>query len=214
MKTVRGRFRQLAAEFLKIPSADRRRAFCGAGVSPVRRQIRPHRRCRPTPVLFAVCASLWIATCATGPVRERLAADESIPGIRRVRVPFNRPDLWPDGDWQPIPLAELERQLDRAAAGRSRPRPFIERAEYSATLVNGQWQDARADWQIARPDAFQSLLVLGQMNLNVSHLAWSAAESNATPSKARTVPALWATTPDGRTGIIVDRREGRLVGEW
>jgi hypothetical protein len=144
----------------------------------------------------------------------RLSADEPIPGIRRVLVPFNRPDQWPNGDWQPIPLADFERQLDRVAAGRSRPRPYIERADYSATLVDGEWHDARVEWRTARPDTFQSLLTLGQMNLNISQLAWSASEPNATPSKAVSVAALWGTTPEGTTGIVLDRRQGRLVGEW
>ncbi|HMC10127.1 MAG TPA: hypothetical protein VKH44_02510, partial [Pirellulaceae bacterium] len=141
-----------------------------------------------------------------------LAADDSLPAIRRVFVPVDRPDLWPQGNWQPIPLEELERQLDRAAAGRRRPRPFIERADYSATLVAGEWREARVEWQTIRPDSSFSLLTVGRMNLNVSQLAWSNSDSTTPPPDA--APVLWGTIPDGTTAIVVDRRAGRLVGDW
>ncbi len=124
-------------------------------------------------------------------------------------VPADRPDQWPNGDWQPIPLAELERQLDTAAIGRRRPRPFIERAEYRATLVHDELRHARVEWHARRPDSLLSLMSAGEMNLNVSKLIWSD-----TDSKAPMIPALWGTTPEGTTGIVVDRRQGLLVGEW
>ena len=164
---------------------------------------------RLIPLFFAVCIALWIAPRVTGYGAALLAADESLPGIRRVFVPADRPDQWPNGDWQPIPLGELERLLDTAAIGRRRPRPFIERADYRATLVDDEMRDAQVEWHVRRPDAFLSLLSTDDMNLNVSQLLWSNPDSKTTP-----IPALWGTTPDGTTGIVVDRRQGRLVGEW
>ena len=94
------------------------------------------------------------------------------PEIRRVFVPADRPDLWPNGDWQPMPLPELERQLEWAAAGWRRPRPFIERADYSATFVDGELRAAQVEWHVRRPDPFWRTLAVGRMNLNLSKLAW------------------------------------------
>jgi hypothetical protein len=159
--------------------------------------------------VFAVCFAFWSAPSVSGNGAPLLAADESAPEIRRVFVPADRPDLWPTGDWQPIPLGELERLLDTAAVERRRPLPFIERAEYQATLVDDELRDARVEWHSRRPDSISSLLKAGEMNLNVSHLAWFEPDSKTIP-----VPALWGTTPDGATVIVVDRRQGRLVGEW
>ncbi|HEY2250156.1 MAG TPA: hypothetical protein VGH74_03805, partial [Planctomycetaceae bacterium] len=180
---------------------------------------------RPTlpRILFAFCFALWLAPRVPAQSQALLAADDSLPGIRRVYVPADRPDLWPKGDWQPIPLTELERQLEWAGARLSRPGPCIQRADYSATLVDGELRDGGVEWQIHRPDPFGRMLSVGRMNLNVSKLAWSEpastpADSKSTKQSALTrevpVPALWGTTPGGTTAIVVDRRQGRLVGDW
>ncbi len=181
---------------------------------PAMRTLGRRGKCRLNSILFAVCLVIWPMFGFPGPGVGRLAADDSFPEIRRVFVPADLPDQWPNGDWQPIPLQELERQLEQAAAVRRRPAPFIERADFSATYINGELKDTRADWHTVRPDPLLNLLAVGQMNLNFSRLDWSDPDLNALPSKATSVPALWGTTPEGTTGIVVDQRHGRLVGEW
>jgi hypothetical protein len=157
---------------------------------------------------------LGLVTCVPEMGVGLIAADESLPGIRRIKVPADRPDQWPKGSWQPIPLGELQRQLDRAAAQRGRPSPFIERADYSATLADGELQGAHLRWHTVRPDSFLSLLTVGAMNLNVSQLIWSDSESKAGPFTVTPISAVWGTTPEGTTGIVVDRKTGRLAGQW
>src|SRR5579872_1361272 len=86
-----------------------------------------------------------------------------LPAIRRVFVPIDQPDRWPKGDWQPIERAEWERRMDAARnAMRERPVTFVERAEYSATLVDGELKRGRLDWHVRRPDPGSSLLSLGR----------------------------------------------------
>ncbi|MGE5193898.1 MAG: hypothetical protein ACM3U2_15500 [Deltaproteobacteria bacterium] len=149
-------------------------------------------------------------TAALAPAQGGLPEGTTPPVIRRVFVPIDREQVWPAGDWQPVALAELERQLDAArAAVRARPRTFLERAEYSATLVGSELRDARLEWFVRKPDSAVSALPLGRFNLNVSRLVWSAAESGG-----RTLPALWGTDPRGTATLIVNRRHGRLSGDW
>src|SRR5262249_23488860 len=62
---------------------------------------------------------------------------------------------------------------------------------------------------VRRPDPTVSALSVGRLNLNVSKLSWAAAGPTGRP-----VPALWGTTPEGSTAIIVDRSSGRLDGAW
>jgi hypothetical protein len=159
-------------------------------------------------IVFAACVAGWIANGVPRQGARLLHAADVLPGVRRLKVPADRPDLWPNRDWQPMPLVELQQQLGRVAAAKGRPRPYIDRADYWATFVEGELHDAQAEWYARRPDPHLNWLPIGQANLNVSRLAWSDPESKSD------VPALWGTTPDGTTGIVVDRRQGRLHCEW
>jgi hypothetical protein len=156
----------------------------------------------------AIAVALLAATAA--PAQEGTEAHDPLPIVRRIFVPADREQLWPSGKWQPVAPADLERQLEAArVADRGRPAGCLERAEYSATVVDSELRDARLEWTVRRPDPTVSSLSAGQLNLNVSKLSWAAAGHAGRP-----VPALWGTTPEGSTVIVVDRSSGRLVGAW
>ncbi len=136
-------------------------------------------------------------------------AKDDFPHIRRIKVPVNQDEFWPPGDWQPVLRSEFEEQLDAArAARRARPAAFIERAEYSATLVDAELKEARLEWTVRRPDARLGLLSLGRLNLNVSDLGWSDVESGKPPAAA-----LWGAGPAGPV-VVVNRPSGQLVADW
>jgi hypothetical protein len=167
---------------------------------------------RPTSVwppalrLPVIAAGLLAATIA--PAREGPESRE-LPIVRRILVPADRENVWPAGNWQPVALADFERLHDAArAADRGRPGAYLERAAYSAKLVDYELRDARLEWTVRRPHPGVNVLSASRLNLNISQLDW-AADSAEPP-----VRALWGTTPEGSTAIIVDRSFGRLVGTW
>ena len=140
---------------------------------------------------------------------EPLLANSPHPEIRRIFVPADRPGLWPPGDWQPIPLADLQRQIDAAGATRMRPAPYIDHAEYTARFVEGELRDGRFAWSIRRPGSADTLLRLGELNLNVAGLAWSDL-ANQEQREA----VVCGNLPQGPAALLVDRPESRLEGRW
>jgi len=160
--------------------------------------------------LLAVGGALWAAVSAPAGDDPASAADDELPVIRRIYVPVDRTKVWPAGDWQPLPVSELEQALEAArAARRERPPAFLERAEYSATLIDSELKEARLEWIVRRPDPKLSLLSVGRLNLNVSQLAWSEAGSKQPPTAA-----LWGAGPSGSSVIVVNRPRGRLIANW
>src|SRR5262245_56325083 len=107
----------------------------------------PRRECgRPPAFRFPVIAVALLAAAAA-PAQEGTVAREPLPIVRRIFVPADREQLWPSGDWQPVALADFERQLEAARiADRGRPAGYLERAEYWATVVDSELHDALLEW--------------------------------------------------------------------
>src|SRR5262249_858916 len=131
----------------------------------------PRRRAVGSPALRFPVIGVALLAATVAPAQEAPEAREALPAVRRVFVPADREQAWPAGNWQPVSLADFERQLDAArAADRGRPGTYLERAEYSATLVDAELRDARLEWTVRRPDLGVSVLSAGRLNLNVSQL--------------------------------------------
>src|SRR5262245_4964613 len=89
----------------------------------------------PPACRFPVIA-IGLLRAAIGPAHAGPDARELLPIVRRIFVPADRERVWPAGNWQPVALEDFERQLEAArVADRGRPGTYLERAEYSATLV-------------------------------------------------------------------------------
>lgn len=127
------------------------------------------------------------------------------PKIQRTLVPDDRPELWPGGDWFPIPRDEFDELLRTDRLLDNRPsQPRIETAEYSAKYVDDALQHGELTLNVAGPETGAQLLPLEPLNLAVLRsLRWS---DNA--------PAVWGTGRDLRTFVQVSRRAGELRGEW
>src|SRR5437762_11082792 len=102
--------------------------------------FRPRAPWLSTAVAALICAGL-------APADDHLVPGDVLPVLRRVLVPADRPQVWPAGDWQPVELAELERQFAAArAAERTRPGTFVEQADYTATVTDSELREGRLDW--------------------------------------------------------------------
>jgi hypothetical protein len=170
--------------------------------------IRPAKSAsdRFTAAVLALSLASGLLAAHGGAADEPLSANAPNPEIRRIFVPEDRPGLWPPGDWQPTPLAELEKQID---AARLRPAPYIDHAEYRARFVDGEFRDGRFAWSIRRPESADRLLRLGELNLNVAGLTWSDLASR---EERETV--VCGNLPQGPAALLVDRPECGLEGQW
>lgn len=125
------------------------------------------------------------------------------PRIRRLYVPVDQPSRWPAGDWRPMPLADFEAALDRLRQSQAYPATaVIDRAEYSATVVDGMLRGGHVEFSTRRLRPQPAALSLAPLNLSLSELGWSD------------TPAVWGTTSAGDAAVVLDRDAGKLIGEW
>jgi hypothetical protein len=128
--------------------------------------------------------------------------------IQRVLVPANRPEAWPKGPWEPVLYSELQRYLSGMNAPASGPR--IERARYQATLVGPSLLQGTLRWEIRQNGSKPAWMVLDAtpVGLHCDRLTWDA------PSGSEPEPAIDGSTGNGRWGLLVDRDEGTVSGNW
>lgn len=156
--------------------------------------------------LRAACAALLLTVPCLGDG----VSDNGLKPIRRIFVPAGAPDRWPGGTWEPIPLADLERQL--AAGGQDLIESFrtgLERAEYRAKLVGDTLQDGTFEWTVRKTPGHASFLALDPLNLAICGLEWIDAESHA-PLGA----VVWGTTPTKTPGLVLHPSDALAVGAW
>lgn len=124
--------------------------------------------------------------------------------LRRAFVPAQRPDVWPAGDWEPVPRAELDAFVRDQESGRTTaaPAPLVERAVYHAELVEPLRLGGRFEASVRRPNDAGAFLVLGSLTGAFQELAWSDG------------PVVWGAAPDGNAMLFVDRPSGALHGKW
>ena len=146
---------------------------------------------------------LFVSAGQVSGVDLRAASGAPAETFRRVLVPVDRPDLWPPGSWQAVPLDEFQRLLKAAGRQPLRLKPvWIDRAVYSATFVGRSLRGGRLSATVRRTSDRDELLILDPLNLPLSRPAWSDRR------------ALWGTTPAGRTAVVVRSRRGTLHARW
>ncbi|MGH7202701.1 MAG: hypothetical protein ACREJB_18995, partial [Planctomycetaceae bacterium] len=144
-----------------------------------------------------------ILICLTLSAAVRAEDQNTLPPLRKVLVPADRPGEWPRGDWQPVPIEEF-----RALVEAARPKPpephrvWIEQAEYSATLVDDTLRGGKLTWSVRHAGEGPALLPLGPLDLAVRDLTW--------PDRA----AVWGTSAGGTLSAWIDRPDGTLSGAW
>lgn len=130
-----------------------------------------------------------------------------VPDLRRIYVPADAPRDWPAGDWQPIPLAELERlhQAAQSATGRSQL-SGIDRAEYSAVLSGDSLTAGELHWIVRHATDEPAPIALDPLSLATSEMVW------ALPGGAR--PAIWGADSTGGRVLLPEARASSLTGRW
>jgi hypothetical protein len=169
----------------------------------------PASRSRYTAAIVVPCIVVCLVAASRVAADGSSAPNAPSPAIRRIYVPADLPALWPTGDWQPIPLHDLERQLDAANAARMRPAPFIEHAQYSARFTDGALHDGQFSWSIQRPTPAVRLLSLGELNLNLDGLTWTGTDLHRLPGAV-----VCGISPQGSSVLLVEGQTARLNGQW
>ena len=167
-----------------------------------------NRHAVPLPVFRTLCHAfsvgmLWFVVC------EALAGtpqDDSLPVLRQVPVPELQPELWPPGDWKPVRVEKFQSLLEVLDSEPTGPQSvWIMEAEYRATcdVANDVLTEGTLRARLKRAGNKATLLMLDPLNLAIiSDLRWEDGD------------AVWGTTPDGRTAVVVDRDDAVLLGEW
>lgn len=157
-------------------------------------------------LLVAAALVLPLHTYAPGCA---LADDESTPPVEkidRILVPADRPDLWPNGDWRPLPRNEFEAFLQqrRSSTSTKFEGPIIERAEYAATYVDHSLRDGNLQWRFVHSGNQAQLLPVTPLNLAL------ARDLRTSDGDAVT----WGTDDDGETNVFVRSGQTHVQGEW
>lgn len=145
-----------------------------------------------------LCA-VWLCACAA---THTLAADA--PTWRRAYVPADDPGAWPAGEWEPVPLVELNAILAAESEGAelAAAQPVLSRAIYRGTLTGDGSCDGSLEIEVQRPSGAGEYLEIGDIGVVLSQLAWEDE------------PAIWGTAPDDRVLLQVERPAGTLTGRW
>ncbi len=170
---------------------------------------------------FTLMVSLLFCNC--------VLADETPPKVRHVFVPAGQLELWPKGDWVPVPLAEYEELREATRPARPERRGVhIEWQSLSATFdaARGVLTDGRWSAEVRGREQPQ-LMSLEPLDLPLSELRWARPLTNGTaplPDPLPGVPgrgdqallldAVWGTAPSGETVLLVESGERRLEGKF
>ena len=187
---------------------------------------------RPTTLFFALWhwrfALVWalvaIGRTALGQAPDPVDARRSLGApaplqFRRVFAPADRADDWPRNraeKYLPMDSAEFERLLkileggDRAAELAA---AHVSAAYYEARLNSDDSLSGRFRWEIERENNETSLLSLEPCSLALRGGVWAPNEQNLSSGVSAPAEALIGAGPEGRLGLIVDRR-GSVEGEW
>lgn len=149
------------------------------------------RKWRAALLLLALCWGHPGFAAETGP-------------LRRALVPADRPEAWPAGDWERVPLQELN-EFERAyVAGEvdSEPQPQLERAVFRGKLVDQSVLKGDFHAGVRRLDPQNTFLELGAVTPALAELSWTDEA------------AVWGVARDGTAHLYVDRDQGELHGNW
>ncbi len=150
------------------------------------------------PLRAALICAAWLTVFVLVPA----TADDDL--WRRAYVPADAPEVWPSGEWAPVPLNELELFLEdrsKTAAERA-PQPVIDRAVYRGSLTEDGFCEGTLEFDMSRPTGVREVFEFGDVSLALSGLTWDG-ES-----------AIWGTAPDDRMLLLVEQPAGKLKGEW
>lgn len=157
-------------------------------------------RIRCSTVSLVLTLAVLLSTVLT------LRAQENLSKIRRIYVPADAPEIWPPGDWTPIPAERLARAESQTSADEMLPDSWIQRARYAATFRNGTLEDGRFGIEIKTSAHIQrehtSLLSWENSNVAFTNLQWEDQ------------PAQLGTSLEKKTLLLVPNGQRQLSGEW
>ena len=80
--------------------------------------------------LNGLCTSLFLVLIITVTHTD---AQQNKPSIRKIYVPADTPESWPEGNWTPVPSSRLAEQTRRQVTSPS-SKAWMKEGRYQATL--------------------------------------------------------------------------------
>lgn len=136
-----------------------------------------------------------------------IAAEPERGGIEfeRVDIPADLPAKWPADieRFVEIPRQELLSLIEQINSKDRGPRlGSLKSAHYEATLVNDTLRGGLMTASVQRPEGRSTLLDLGKFSFALEDLKWQDRS------------AIWGSSVDGRTWVLINGSKDELLGEW
>lgn len=154
-----------------------------------------------TVVVLIVGVFCWIVS-----TQLVFAQSTAEPPVRKIYVPADAPESWPEGDWIPIPSERLrEKSSERVSALQSSR--WVHTAKYEATLdretlIRGNVQMEIDHSVDSHKQGGPSLIAWPETKLAFSNLQWESK------------PAKLGNTSSGQNYLIVSPENQTLTGNW
>jgi hypothetical protein len=124
--------------------------------------------------------------------------------IRKIFVPADTPESWPEGNWTPVPSSRLVDQTNLGSSSHD-DNAWMREARYQATLKKHALQEGQFQVSIDQPET---------QTIGPSLLFWQ--ESNVAFSKMnwRNQPAKLGNNANGDRYLMVPPKVKQLTGQW
>lgn len=167
--------------------------------------MRVRRFCQVARGILLLCVILP-ALEVVGQHRARGAEPSSVqfPGLQKILVPQNAPDIWPRADWKPIQRTKLEALLAKIRRSPSAdPAGIIRQATYSAVFSGTSFQHGRFSLSLEGAEQATRYISLEPLNLRITDLSWENHQR-----------AIWGTAPDLGMILLTEKQQDTLSGSW
>lgn len=151
--------------------------------------------------LNGLCTSLFLVLIITVTHTD---AQQNKPSIRKIYVPADTPESWPEGNWTPVPSSRLAEQTRRQVTSPS-SKAWMKEGRYQATLNKDVLQNGRFELEVAEPEGRTNgttLISWQNTNLAFSNLNW------------KNQPAKLGNKVDGNLFLMVPHNVKFLSGQW
>ncbi len=132
---------------------------------------------------------------------------EDLP-FRRVYVPENQVESWPEGNWQPTSTARLLQAQSKNVPRMLQSRDGrVKQAVYQATYSDGNLMQGTLELELAADEELAGWVRFGKPDLILESMSWSQTPESRSSDR-------WGIDKNDRFVIFADGNTKRLTGTW